>query len=158
MIIFKEVQIKQIYDHALTIYPEECCGILFGKIDNQPQEKIVIKIWETENNWGKDPETFNLFSHNNQPNLSKKNRFSIAPKILFKAQKYARDQEFAIIGFYHSHPDYLAIPSAFDRSIAWPNYSYLIVSLARQQIKEVKSWSLDETDQFQQEKMLILPV
>jgi proteasome lid subunit RPN8/RPN11 len=91
-------------------------------------------------------------------NGSKKNRFSIAPKILFQAQKYARDQEFAIIGIYHSHPDHLAIPSEFDRSIAWANYSYLIVSLDHEQIKEVKCWSLDETEQFQQEKMLILPV
>jgi len=36
-----------------------------------------------------------------------------------------------VLGFFHSHPDHPAVPSAFDLERAWPYYSYLIVSLAR---------------------------
>ena len=34
-----------------------------------------------------------------------------------------------IVGYYHSHPDHPARPSAFDTEHAWPWYSYLIVRI-----------------------------
>ena len=34
-----------------------------------------------------------------------------------------------LVGFYHSHPDHPAVPSAFDLEHAWPNLSYVIVSV-----------------------------
>ena len=36
-----------------------------------------------------------------------------------------------IVGYYHSHPDHPAGPSAFDTEHAWPWYSYLIVRVDR---------------------------
>ena len=35
----------------------------------------------------------------------------------------------ALLGFYHSHPDHPAEPSAFDLAHAWPNLSYVILSV-----------------------------
>lgn len=158
LILIQEKYLSQIYHHALNIYPEECCGLLLGKIDNDFKQKTVMEIWETENIWQNSQENLFLFNHTVKHNISKKNRFSIASEILFKAQKYARDQEFAIIGIYHSHPDYPATPSEFDRLIAWSTYSYIIVSVTKEQVNQVKSWILDEIDQFQQEEILIVEI
>ncbi|XTZ20528.1 MAG: Mov34/MPN/PAD-1 family protein, partial [cyanobacterium endosymbiont of Rhopalodia fuxianensis] len=87
---------------------------------------------------------------------SKYNRFSIAPSILVKIQKEARDRQLQIIGIYHSHPNHIAIPSEFDRAIAWAEYSYIIVSTTSNQVNEVTSWQLDDTKNFQQEDIKII--
>ncbi len=158
LIIIQQKHLAQIYDHALNIYPEECCGLLFGKFDHNLKQKTVIEIWKTENSWQNSQENFFLFNQTVKHNNSKKNRFTIASEILFKAQKYASDQELAIIGIYHSHPDYLANPSEFDRAIAWSTYSYIIVSVTKEKVNQVKCWSLDETDQFQQEEILTVEI
>ena len=47
-----------------------------------------------------------------------------------------------LLGFYHSHPDHPAEPSQFDLDHAWPNLSYLIVSVRQGQPKEARSWRL----------------
>jgi DNA-binding NarL/FixJ family response regulator len=49
-----------------------------------------------------------------------------------------------VLGFYHSHPDHPARPSDFDRSRAWPFYSYVIVSIQSRQAVDMTSWVLDD--------------
>jgi proteasome lid subunit RPN8/RPN11 len=49
-----------------------------------------------------------------------------------------------ILGFYHSHPDHPAEPSAFDREHAWPWYSYIIVRVDRGRSSEIASWVLND--------------
>jgi len=73
---------------------------------------------------------------------------------MFKAQKDARDRNLDIIGIFHSHPDHPAVPSEFDRAIAWQQYSYIIVSVQQGKAWELKSWSLDDNHQFQPEELL----
>ncbi|MEW6498957.1 MAG: M67 family metallopeptidase, partial [Cyanobacteriota bacterium] len=85
--------------------------------------------------------------------LSRRHRFSIAPQVMLKAQKDARDRNLNIIGIYHSHTDHPAIPSEFDRAIAWSQYSYVIVSVQQGSACDFKSWSLDEEHKFQPEKI-----
>jgi proteasome lid subunit RPN8/RPN11 len=46
------------------------------------------------------------------------------------------------VGFYHSHPDVEARPSAFDRDHAWSGYSYVIVSVRGGVPRETRSWEL----------------
>jgi proteasome lid subunit RPN8/RPN11 len=84
---------------------------------------------------------------------------------MLKAQKDARDSEallrsadrnLDIIGIYHSHPDHPAVPSEFDRAIAWSQYSYIIVSVQQGKACDLKSWSLDDDHQFQPEEILTL--
>jgi proteasome lid subunit RPN8/RPN11 len=73
---------------------------------------------------------------------------------MLKAQKQARDRNLDIIGIYHSHPDHPAVPSEFDRAIAWQQYSYIIVSVQQGKACDLKNWSLDDDHQFQPEEML----
>ncbi len=42
-------QIQQIRAHAENTYPEECCGLLIGKIEGE--NKILIEVRATENSW-----------------------------------------------------------------------------------------------------------
>jgi proteasome lid subunit RPN8/RPN11 len=47
-----------------------------------------------------------------------------------------------VLGFFHSHPDHPARPSAFDLEHAWPYYSYLIVSVVDGKVAGIASWRL----------------
>jgi proteasome lid subunit RPN8/RPN11 len=135
-------------------YPEECCGLFLG-IPND-DHKIVQEIWPTQNSW---QDSFPELEHRQtivQLNLSKRNRFSIAPQEMLQAQKEARSRHLDIIGIYHSHPDHPAIPSEFDRAIAWSEYSYIIVSVEKGQANELLSWKFDQQHLFQPEIIVTL--
>ncbi|MGK7885261.1 MAG: Mov34/MPN/PAD-1 family protein [Crocosphaera sp.] len=155
MIYLSCTQLQQIETHAQKTYPEECCGLLLGTIEgNDPQ---VIEVREADNNW--TPEMIEGWENpesSDHQHLSRKNRFSIDPYVLLQVQKEIRDRNLNIIGIYHSHPDHPAIPSAFDREIAWPDYSYIIASLRKGKITEIKSWKLQKNNQFAPEKIIIV--
>ncbi len=145
-------QLAQIYQHAENTYPEECCGLLLGYL--QDDCKMVVEVWETKNCWTKETE---IDLAEDVPLGSKLNRFSIAPEMMLKAQKESRSRNLNIIGVYHSHPQGKAIPSEIDRAIAWEEYSYLIVALTTDQILDTKSWVLDDERVFQPEAIITIP-
>ncbi len=149
--------LQEIQTHAQSTYPEECCGILIGS--QQDDTKTLIQVLPTENSWNDETaDTFGSIEARNQLQQSRRNRFSIAPAAMLQAQKQARDRHLDIIGIYHSHPDYPAVPSEFDRVIAWQQYSYIIVSVQQGEASEFRSWSLDQDHQFQPEDINILPI
>ena len=80
--IFEEIKL-----HAEKTYPEECCGILIGKLDGL--QKFVFEILKVEN------------SKENE----RERRYLIKPQDYINAEKYARTKGYDIIGFYHSHPE-----------------------------------------------------
>ncbi|GAX44420.1 Mov34/MPN/PAD-1 family protein [Tolypothrix sp. NIES-4075] len=149
-------QLQIIRTHAENTYPQECCGIIIGYM---ALGKTVVEVMLTENVWSietaadfptdakKDGKTPDV--------LNKSRRYTIAPEIMLKVQKDARDRSLNIIGIYHSHPDNPAIPSESDRVQAWQEYSYIIVSVPNGKAGELKSWYLDDTHQFQQEAIEI---
>jgi proteasome lid subunit RPN8/RPN11 len=149
MIKISPEHLQSILTHAQSTYPEECCGIMLGKINNDG--KTVVEVWATENAW--EEEKWEEFPASGGVR-SKNSTFAIAPEDIIKAQKTARDRQLQIIGFYHSHPDHPAIPSEMDRAIAWAVYSYIIVSVSEGKALEVRSWCLDEAHQFQEEELL----
>ncbi len=145
IIVISTEQLKLIYNHAESVYPEECCGILLGKIAGV--SKTVIEVIPTINAWVK--------SESAEVDRNKNSRYSIDPQDIFKAQKRSRDLHLDIVGFFHSHPDYPAIPSTCDRTQAWEVYSYPIVSVINGKVSEIKSWVLDSNGVFQPEEMQI---
>ncbi len=141
--------------HSLDCYPEECCGLLVGKIVNQ--NKILIEVIATENDWQNQQNLFtNITSKNQIKNRDKKDSFSISPLTLIKTQKEARQNNLEIIGIYHSHPNHSAIPSDFDQAIAWQTYSYIIVSVTEKQTQELLNWTLNSEGKFIPEKIEII--
>lgn len=132
--------------HAESTYPEECCGLILG--DLASGGKTVIEVISTENAWKSQADNFPGDHHTVD---STRRRYAIAPQIMLQAQKQARDRSLNIIGIYHSHPDNSATPSECDRLYAWPEYSYIIVSVQNGKASQLQSWSLDDSHQFQAE-------
>ncbi|AFY40532.1 Mov34/MPN/PAD-1 family protein [[Leptolyngbya] sp. PCC 7376] len=158
MLKLQPEHLEQLHLHAHECYPEECCGLMLGqRIEDVVQ---VVQLWRTENSWTADflmsessKTRTNLSNTNSKP--SRLNRFAIAPIEILRAQKYARNENLEIIGIYHSHPDHPAIPSEYDRQIAWQMYSYLIMSVTAQQVSQTLSWRLNDEQQFQEEPVAI---
>lgn len=113
MIYLSKDVIHHILKDGSERYPEECCGIIFGKL-NESGEKTA-EYAETADNGSDKSEKYH--------------RFEITPEIMLQAELTARKKKLDIIGFYHSHPDCEAFPSEFDRTHALPVYSYIIMSV-----------------------------
>ncbi len=153
MLKVQSQHLQAIQTHAESTYPEECCGLLMGHL--RGDIKTLIEVLPTENSWGEEADDpFQSIESSAQGRSSKRNRFSIAPKVMLQAQKNARDRHLDIIGIFHSHIDHPAIPSEFDRAIAWQQYSYIIVSVQQGLACDLKSWNLDDDHQFQPEEIL----
>jgi proteasome lid subunit RPN8/RPN11 len=138
LIISREI-LDDIFEHSKKTYPEECCGILVGC--DEGENRVVME------------------SHRAQ-NVSKErrhDRYLIDEKKLIELLKTTRGLPVDVIGFYHSHPDYPSRPSPFDtETAAWPGYSYLIVSVAKEEVVSVQSWVMqDGSDSFIEEPVSI---
>jgi proteasome lid subunit RPN8/RPN11 len=124
-------QVRQIEAEGVEAYPNECCGILFGRdlSDGACTRRIVERLEAMANVWDE---------------AEQKRRFAIDPLALMKAEKSASAEGQAVLGFYHSHPDHPARPSETDRQFGWPYYSYVIVAIANREAVDMTSWVLDE--------------
>ena len=71
-------------------------------------------------------------------------RFLVSPEDYRQSEAYARRTGADLVGFYHSHPDHPAEPSQYDLDHAWPNLSYVIVSVRAGTPGDVRSWRLRE--------------
>ncbi len=107
--------------HLERAYPLEGCGFLLG-LDGRERE--VREVIEARNGSGED----------------RRRRFAIAPEEFLAAEARARSAGLEVLGFYHSHPDHPARPSAHDAARAWPWYSYVIVSVGGGRAAEMTSW------------------
>jgi proteasome lid subunit RPN8/RPN11 len=103
-------------------YPAECCGILAGRAG---EIKEVLRLVPMMNQRTDDP-----------------HRYFIAPDDLRQVTAELSRLHLEVVGFYHSHPDHPASPSAFDREHAWPWYSYVIVRVDGGRSAELTSWEL----------------
>ncbi|WP_461253338.1 M67 family metallopeptidase [Treponema sp. R8-4-B8] len=129
---------KNIRVDGETAYPNECCGVLIGEVDNAGVK--IVKSTLTINNAREEGEQYN--------------RFLITPEDMMKAEQTARAMKFDVIGFYHSHPDHPSAPSGYDKDHALPFYSYVIVSVDNGKAQILTSWELkDDRSDFIQEKV-----
>jgi len=139
MITIGERQLDEIRRHGEADYPHECCGLLIGSFGAGG-----AKVAE---------ETFPIV--NAREDAAKKNRFLIAPDDLMRGEKHARQSRLDVVGFYHSHPDHPAVPSAFDLEHAWPVYSYVIVSVRSGRAEELSSFELrSDRSRFDAEELV----
>jgi proteasome lid subunit RPN8/RPN11 len=82
-------------------------------------------------------------------------RFLIEPLKIKEFEDRAEAQEMGVLGFYHSHPDHPAEPSEYDRDHAWPGYSYVIASVGRESVQDVRSWLLrDDRSGYDEETIV----
>jgi len=129
---------KNIRVDGETAYPNECCGVLIGEVDNAGIK--TVKSTLTINNASENGEQYH--------------RFLITPEDMMKAEQAARATKFDVIGFYHSHPDHPSAPSGYDKDHALPFYSYVIVSVDNGKAQVLTSWELaDDRSDFTREKI-----
>ena len=118
-------QLDAIHQHGERTYPEECCGVMVGT--SQAECTTVARLVEVDNR---------------REDEHRHNRYLIEPRTVLEITRSARDEGLDIVGYYHSHPDHPARPSEFDRDHAWPNISYLIVSVCRGKVKAHEKCSI----------------
>lgn len=102
---------RSMFDHAGDGDPREVVGVLAGTHG----DTSAIERGYRATNAADDPRV----------------RYEIAPGEELELLERIDDDGHDVVGFYHSHPRGPLEPSATDaRLAAWPDYSYLIVSLA----------------------------
>jgi proteasome lid subunit RPN8/RPN11 len=87
--------VERLLAEAGSAHPQECCGLLLGSGD-------AITAIRPARNVHPDPAR----------------RFEIDPQALVDAYREAREGGPQVLGYYHSHPNGVAEPSATDRSLA----------------------------------------
>lgn len=139
MIRLDDIHIAEIRKHGEAEFPMECCGLLIGQLGENDCRTVA--------------ETFPIV--NAREDDAKHNRFLIGPRELMLGERHAHKMKMDVIGFYHSHPDHPARPSAFDLEHAWPVYSYIIVSVLSGVADDLRSWQMvpDRTE-FKEEEIL----
>lgn len=135
MIISKK-HLDKMFEHAKREYPKECCGIVAGKRNG----KKITGVYECEN----------------KSKIS--DEYIIDPGDIFKIDKTQKTGT-EIIGFYHSHINFPPIPSPkTDRdkemAKAWPEYSFIIISMQKDSKPEIRSWVWKE--RFEEEKIEVV--
>ena len=124
---------KVMFDDARQAFPDECCGFMFGH--QEGDDRVVTKA---------------LPIHNSATE-NRKRRFVISPKDYLKGEQYAMENDLLFLGIYHSHPNHPPIPSEHDRVAAQPWFSYVIISVMEDGVKNVRSWLLNDESQFDEE-------
>ncbi|HKW00457.1 MAG TPA: pyridoxal-phosphate dependent enzyme [Vicinamibacterales bacterium] len=107
--------------HAVATYPDECCGALLGSPGGAVREALAL---------------------DNHSDGERRRRFVVTPRDYQQAEARADALGVELVGFYHSHPDHPAVPSEFDLDHAWPNLSYVIVSVRAGRDQDLRSWRL----------------
>jgi len=108
--------------HGAEAYPHECCGALVGRNDSAA---AVVAL----------------------PNTTEegpRRRFLVRPSDYRLAEQRAGELGAELLGFYHSHPDHPARPSQYDLDHAWPNFAYVIVSVAAGAAADMTVWWLKD--------------
>jgi len=134
----KSHDVSRIRKHGEADYPNECCGFLLGKIENDlrivSKARPVVNSREQENRY---------------------NRYYIPPEEYLRVERQAKEEDLQVLGIYHSHPDAEAQPSEYDLDHSWPFYSYIIVSVKKKKANEMTSWKLrDDRSAFDKEEII----
>ena len=130
-IVFEKKALETIIEHSQNSYPEECCGILFAKPDNDGN--AVISVAEKlDNNTGSE---------------NKKTHYSIDPLVIYEYEKKYREKGYEAAGFYHSHPDAPAILSGEDEREMIPEMLYVIASVINGKCIEIRGWRKEIKDE-----------
>ncbi len=133
MINIEDVALEGMFEDALHGFPFECCGFLFGVEENNNRSiKLIMRV-------------------TNITKEDQRRRFSISSTDYLQAENYADENNLSLLGIYHSHPNYPAVPSETDRLSAQPYFSYVIISILNKKISHVRSWKLNDQNQFDEE-------
>lgn len=125
-IIIDQTIVSEMQRHASLAYPEESCGLLLGKFENDSVSKRILNSKRMVNAvLGEE----------------RHRRYEIDSQELLNTEVEAESGGMEIVGIYHSHTDNPARPSVLDMKFAWPKISYVIVEVRNSKSVDAKSWS-----------------
>lgn len=105
-VFFSRALYRSIIDHAASVHPEECCGIVASDQSGCPTRVIPMT---------------NI--------LHSPVRYQMDPKEQFSVGKSLRLEGLSVWGIYHSHPLSDPYPSVVDVNLAYyPDLFYLLTS------------------------------
>jgi proteasome lid subunit RPN8/RPN11 len=124
-VILDPVLQQKIFAQMEASYPNEGGGFLMGTPaeDNTRVEDII--------------QVTNVYAPEEQHH-----RYAMTPQDWARLEDQAEARGLGLVGYYHSHPDSPAIPSAFDRDHALPNFIYVITSVVQGRAAEMRVWQL----------------
>ncbi len=125
MIKLATFQLEQIFAHARSTNPNECCGLIGGE-DSRARAIYPLS--------------------NVSPNSEV--AYEAAPEELFNAQRQMRERGEQLLAIYHSHPRSTdPMPSDTDVRLAYyPAATYLIVGLAGDE-PSLRAFCISEREQ-----------
>lgn len=121
MVVFiPAAQLQQIAMAAEAAYPEECCGLLVGRL----RENGDIEVTRAA------PSRNVALDDAGAPR--RRDRFEVDPELRFALMRETEGTALRIVGHYHSHPDHPAEPSVHDLASALePELIWLIVAVEK---------------------------
>lgn len=136
MIRMPESAIEAIRSHGRESYRDEACGAMLGRVHGDTRE--VVRVAPLGN--ARDDQ--------------RHRRFVVTARDYREAEAEAARNGLTLLGFYHSHPDHPAYPSAYDLEHAFPFFSYVILSVEDAEPKEMRSFVLaDDRRAFLEENL-----
>lgn len=131
MIVIPAVVLDEIAAAAEAAYPEECCGLLIGHVDNGggddagDRDRVHVTRPVASRNVTTEP---------------RRDRFEVDPALRFAVMRELGEGPERIVGHYHSHPDHPAEPSARDAEMAFePDLVWVIVALADGRVVDMQA-------------------
>ena len=125
--------------HAEATYPDECVGLLLGRLAGERTQALVA--FPVENRWAGQVQ----LSASDDPS-SRRDRFYLDPRDYLRADREAQAQGLDVVGCYHSHPDAPASPSERDRvgaqAIGGSRFAFVIQAVRQGRAAELTSWLL----------------
>lgn len=114
-ITIRKSDVEKMIAHALSVRPEEACGLIAGE-DLENGTRVIEEVF-----------LLNNIDHTNE-------HFSIDPKEQLKVIKEIRKKGLKPLGNWHSHPETPSRPSEEDKRLANDSKAtYLILSLMDQE-------------------------
>lgn len=126
---FDEAVLDAIAAEAAEAYPHEGCGALLGPRGAGVPRRVTLALPVP-----------------NGETTRPRDRFAIAPKDYLAIENDADRRGLALLGFWHSHPDGEARPSATDRAYAWEGLLTVIVAVPARVPRAIGAWEIASFD------------
>lgn len=124
-VILDEALKARIWAQMEASYPNEGGGFLLGEV--RGKQVLISDVVGIPNTFAEEEQY---------------HRYAMTPQNYERIEAQAEAQGLSLVGYYHSHPDALPVPSRFDRHYAWPNFIYLITSVASGKAVNSRAWRL----------------
>jgi len=137
MLYLKKKDYDIILQHAVRGLPNEACGLIAGTVNGDM--KYIEKVYLLTN-----------IDASNE-------HFSMDPKEQLTAIKDIRENNFVLLGNFHSHPESPSRPSEEDKRLAYDTkVNYLILSLMNENEYILKAFLINENKDVIEETINIM--